>query len=55
MVYLFIDLVVRFLFYFLCINIDRFIYFTFSLFVRVYVALCDFVCIALLLPFVLAF
>ena len=52
MVDLFIDLVALFLFSF----IYRYIYlFPFSLFVSVYVyaSLCDFVCIALLLPFVL--
>ena len=36
---------------------DIYIYFPFSLFVSVYVyaSVCDFVCIALLLPFVLGF
>ena len=53
MVDLFIDLVALFLF-FSCIDICLF---PFSLFVIVYVyaSLCDFVCIALLLPFVLGF
>ena len=38
-------------------NNDIHIFFPFSLFVRVYVyaSVCDFVCIALLLPFVLGF
>ena len=50
MVDFFIDLVALFLFF-------MYIYFPFSLFVSVYVnaSLCDFVCIALLLPFVLGF
>ena len=55
MVDLFIDLVALFLF---LKNIYRYIYFfPFSLFVSVYVyaSLCDFVYIALLLPFVLGF
>ena len=53
MVDLFIDLVALFLFFLIYI----YIFFPFSLFVSVYVyaSLCDFVCIALLLPFVLGF
>ena len=49
MVDLFIDLVSLFLFF------NIYIFFPFSLFVSVYVyaSLCNFVCIALLLPFVL--
>ena len=53
MVDLFIDLVALFLFF-----IYRYTYiFAFSLFVSVYVyaSLCEFVCIALLLPFVQGF
>ena len=51
MVVLFIDLVALFLFF----NIQIHIFIPFPLFVSVYVysSLCDFVCIALLLPFVL--
>ena len=51
MVDLFIDLVSLFLFF------NIYIFFPFSLFVSVYVyaSLCNFVCIALLLPFVLGF
>ena len=52
MVDLFIDLVALFLLFF------KYIYvFSFPLFMSVYVyaSLCDFVCIALLLPFVLGF
>ena len=52
MVDLFIDFVALFLF----LDI-KYIFFPFSLFVSVYVyaSLCDFVCIALLIPFVLGF
>ena len=54
MVDLFINLVALFLFFLIYIYI---VFFPFSLFVSVYVyaSLCDFVCIALLLPFVLGF
>ena len=53
MVDLFIDLVALFLFF----NIYVYISFPLSLFVSVYVyaSFCDFVCISLLLPFVLGF
>ena len=53
MVDLFIDLVALFLFF----NVYIYIFFPFSLFLSVYVfaSLCDFVCIALLSPFVLGF
>ena len=55
MVDLFIDLDT--LFFVLYIDIYIYIFFAFSLFVSVYVfaSLCDIVCIALLLPFVLGF
>ena len=50
MVDLFIDFVALFLFF-----LNIYIFYPFSLFVSVYVyaSLCDFVCIVLLLPFVL--
>ena len=53
---LFIDMVALFLYIYIYIYIYLF-YFPFSLFVSVYVyaSLCDFVCIALLLPFVQGF
>ena len=56
MVDLFIDLVVLFLYLYIYIYIYVF-NFPFSIFVSVYVyaSLCDFGCIALLLPFVLGF
>ena len=56
MVHLFIDLVALFIFFHT--DIYRYIfYFPFSLLVSVYVyaSVCDFVCTALLLPFVLGF
>ena len=55
MVDFFIDLVALFLFFsFIYIDIYFFPFF-FSVSVYMYVSLCDFVCIALLLPFVLGF